>query len=71
LPKGEFKVQIPPRCYTCGKLIGHLYEEFITRTETKGEDPEKVLDELGIRRFCCRRIMISNREIVDELIKFA
>ena len=63
-------MQIQPRCYTCGKVIGHVFDDFIKRTEEKGEDPGKVLDDLGLKRFCCKRMIISHREIIEELIKF-
>jgi len=62
-------VIIPIRCFTCGKPIGHLYEEFRKRVEM-GEDPKKVLDELNVKRYCCRRMLISHVELIDELLKF-
>ncbi|MGJ7029329.1 DNA-directed RNA polymerase subunit N (RpoN/RPB10) [Methanothermobacter sp. DSM 3267] len=27
-----------------------------------GEDPGKVLDDLGLKRYCCRRMLISHVE---------
>ena len=36
---------IPVRCFSCGKPIAQLWEEFKERTE-KGEDAKKVLDQL-------------------------
>lgn len=60
---------IPVRCYTCGRPIGHLWEPFKERVE-RGEDPEKVLDELGVDRYCCRRVLISHVELIDQVIKF-
>jgi DNA-directed RNA polymerase subunit N len=36
----------------------------------KGEDPEKVLDELGVTRYCCRRTLISHIDLIDQVIKF-
>lgn len=44
---------IPIRCMSCGKPIAHLWKEFSGRRE-KGEEPKKVLDELGVERYCCR-----------------
>ena len=35
---------IPVRCFSCGKPIGHLWEEFKKRT-AEGENAKKVLDE--------------------------
>jgi len=60
---------IPVRCFTCGKLIGDKWEEFSRRVKN-GENPGKVLDDLGITRYCCRRMLLSHVEIIDELIKF-
>lgn len=60
---------IPVRCFTCGKVIGDHWEEFSRRTK-QGETPGKVLDELGMKRYCCRRMFISHVEVIDELLKY-
>jgi len=60
---------IPVRCFTCGKLIGDKWEDF-TRRVREGEDAGKVLDDLGVTRYCCRRMLLSHVEIIDEIIKF-
>ena len=40
---------VPVRCFSCNKVIGGNYEEFVERREN-GEDPAQVMDELGIDR---------------------
>jgi DNA-directed RNA polymerase subunit N len=60
---------IPVRCFTCGKLIGDKWEEFSRRVKS-GENPGKVLDSLGLTRYCCRRMLLSHVEVIDEIIKF-
>ena len=60
---------IPVRCFTCGKPIGHLWEEFKRRVK-RGEDPGKVLDELGITKECCRRMFISHIELIEDIIAY-
>ena len=60
---------IPVRCFTCGKLIGDVWEEFSERIKS-GEDCGKVLDSLGIKRYCCRRMLLSHVELIDEVLKF-
>ena len=62
-------MMIPVRCFTCGKVVGSAYEPFKERTE-KGEEPDKVLDDLGLERYCCRRMIISHVDLVDELMPF-
>lgn len=63
------KIIIPVRCFTCGKLIGDKWEEFAKRVK-EGEEPGSVLDSLGLKRYCCRRMLLSHVEIVDEILKF-
>jgi DNA-directed RNA polymerase subunit N len=57
---------IPVRCFTCGKPISTAWEEFKLGRE-KGEDPKKILDDLTISRYCCRRMLLTHKEIIDEL----
>jgi len=60
---------IPVRCFTCGKLIGDKWEPFRERVEA-GEDPGKVLDDLGITRYCCRRMLISHVDLMGQVVKY-
>jgi len=60
---------IPVRCFTCGKLIGDKWEDFAKRVKA-GEESGKVLDSLGVTRYCCRRMLLSHVEIIDEVLKF-
>ena len=60
---------IPVRCFTCGKLIGDKWEEFARRVKA-GEEPGGVLDSLGITRYCCRSMLLSHVEVIDEFLRF-
>lgn len=60
---------IPIRCWTCGKPIGHLWETYKERV-AKGENTKKVLDELGLQRYCCRSMMIGTVELIDTVAQF-
>ncbi|OYT42655.1 MAG: DNA-directed RNA polymerase subunit N [Candidatus Aenigmarchaeota archaeon ex4484_224] len=59
----------PVRCFSCGKVIGHLWEEYQKRVEN-GEDPKKVLDDLGVTRYCCRQIFLTHQDLIKDVIKF-
>ncbi|MGA3404556.1 MAG: DNA-directed RNA polymerase subunit N [Candidatus Bathyarchaeia archaeon] len=61
---------IPIRCFTCGKLVADRWEEF-TRRIKAGERPKKVLDDIGMTRYCCRRMFISHVDVVDDLLRYA
>ncbi len=65
---GEEKMMIPVRCFSCGKPVGHLWEEYQRRI--KEEDPEKVLDSLGLNRYCCRRMLVSHADLIDQIIVY-
>ena len=65
-------MMVPVRCFTCGKVVGEYWEEFKARSATKegDEDPEAVLDELGVERQCCRRMLVSHKDLVDVVAPY-
>ncbi len=60
---------IPVRCFTCGKVVASAYETFVVRTRG-GDPPARVLDELGLTRYCCRGVILSNADLIDEVLPF-
>ena len=60
---------IPIRCWSCGKPIGHLWEQYKERV-AKGEDAKKVLDELGLDRYCCRSMFIGHVDLIETAGRF-
>ena len=61
---------MPVRCFTCGKLVADRWEEFARRVKA-GERPKQVLDEMGMTRYCCRRMFISQVDVIDDLLRYA
>jgi DNA-directed RNA polymerase subunit N len=61
---------VPVRCFTCGKVVGEHWEEFKSRTREDDENPEQVLDELGVERHCCRRMLVSHKDLVDVVAPY-
>jgi len=69
-------VIIPVRCFTCGKVIGEAYEEYkkrytiykasIDSGEKPKETPKEILYDLGVDRYCCRRMIITHVDLVRE-----
>ncbi|HDD57165.1 MAG: DNA-directed RNA polymerase subunit N [Thermoplasmata archaeon] len=67
---------IPVRCFTCGKVIGSLYEDFNKRYqeykraveagEKPKETPKEILDDLGVERYCCRRMLLTHVDLLKE-----
>ncbi len=60
---------IPVRCFSCGKVIASTYEEFKRRVDA-GENPKEVLDALKIERYCCRRMLLSHIDLIEEVLPF-
>ena len=60
---------IPIRCFSCGKPIAHLWDEFKEKT-LKGDDPKKVLTDLGLERFCCRSMIMTHVDLDTIASKF-
>ena len=60
---------IPIRCFSCGKPIAQSWEIFKKRT-AEGENPKKVLDELGLERFCCRSMFLGQTDLVELIAEF-
>ncbi len=60
---------IPVRCFTCGNLIADKFDDYQTKLKT-GENPEKVLNDLGINRYCCRRMLLTTVETIQQVIPF-
>jgi DNA-directed RNA polymerase subunit N len=61
---------IPVRCFTCGRLVADKWEDFSRRVR-QGEDPAAVLDSMGLNRYCCRRMLLSHVDIIDDILQFA
>jgi DNA-directed RNA polymerase subunit N (RpoN/RPB10) len=71
---------IPVRCFTCGRVMADVsdyYErekEKLLLEDNKVNDPlyknfdkihtKEILDNLGLRRYCCRRNLISNIDMM-------
>jgi DNA-directed RNA polymerase subunit N len=60
---------IPIRCISCGKPLAHLWENYKKRISA-GEEPGKVLNELGLERYCCRALFMGHVDLIEEVSKF-
>jgi len=80
---------IPIRCFTCNKVIAHLWEEYLDKLQMsyikediknnkknkfvdiqdlKNKTLEgKLLDDLGLNKYCCRRMILSNVDLCDKI----
>jgi len=62
-------VLVPVRCFTCGNLVSDKFEEYQNKVKS-GEEPAKVLDSLGIKRYCCRRMLLTTVETIQQVLPY-
>ena len=66
---------IPVRCMTCHKVIGDLWSFYIKKVKTLEENNTdnkpivtgKIMDELGLTRYCCRRHLLANCDFMEVI----
>ena len=49
---------IPVRCFSCGIVIAHKWEEF-KQSVADGKSESDAMDDVGLKRYCCRRMMLG------------
>jgi len=60
---------IPIRCWSCGKPVAHLWEEYQERLSA-GEERKKILDDVKLERYCCRSMFLGQVDLIDTAAKF-
>ncbi|MBR9677558.1 DNA-directed RNA polymerase subunit N [Candidatus Woesearchaeota archaeon] len=60
---------IPVRCFSCGKPIGHLWEEYNSLLKKKKTNKE-ALDTVGLERYCCRAQFMGHVDLADLAAQF-
>lgn len=60
---------IPIRCQSCGKPVAHLWEIYQKRVQA-GEDPKRVLDDLGLKKYCCRMLFLTHVDTYKQIAKY-
>jgi DNA-directed RNA polymerase subunit N (RpoN/RPB10) len=80
---------IPIRCFTCNKVIAHLWEDYLEKTQMSYIDEDiknfkkkrfidiekiekkttegKILDDLGVNKYCCRRMILSHVDLCEKI----
>jgi DNA-directed RNA polymerase subunit N (RpoN/RPB10) len=71
---------IPVACFTCGKILADKWNYYVKEIEKYDSEDSvlnvniktlqqtkegKVLDSLGLKRYCCRRMMISHVDLIN------
>lgn len=71
---------IPVRCFTCNRVIGQLWEPYNDKVTynmrsgmTEMEARDDALNSVGLvdPYYCCRRMLQSHVDIIDDLLKYS
>lgn len=72
---------LPVRCFSCNGLIADKWVEYNKMLNSLPKDnvvkivdknipdsfQNKILNDLGVKRYCCRRMFISNLDMTEDL----
>jgi DNA-directed RNA polymerase subunit N (RpoN/RPB10) len=72
---------IPVLCFTCGKPLADKYDYYVEEVNklkatlvTRDNAPQfdelrtgPILDKLGLKRYCCRRHMLTTVDMMDTI----
>jgi len=61
-------VEFPVRCFSCGSVLAQNYDKY--KELIKSKTAEEALDDLGVRRYCCRRMFMSHVDIVNQITRY-
>ncbi|KAH8828835.1 8 kDa subunit-domain-containing protein, partial [Flagelloscypha sp. PMI_526] len=60
---------IPVRCFSCGKVVGDKWTKYMNLLQQ--EIPEgDALDELQLKRYCCRRMVLTHVDLIEKLLHY-
>lgn len=59
---------IPIRCFTCGKEISSKWEAYVDAIKTNKSECD-ALNDLGLKRICCRRMLLSHVDIIEKVLE--
>lgn len=60
---------IPIRCMSCGKVVADKWEAY-KKEVASGKAPKKVLNDLGITRYCCRSLFLTHVDLIEQISRF-
>ena len=74
-------MSIPIRCFTCGRITANQIDYYNKEKLKLNKDEKQIdhfdnnhtgplLDKLGVTRYCCRRMLLTTVETIQQVIPF-
>ena len=60
---------IPVRCFTCSKVVGNKWDSYLELLKADYSEGD-ALDELGLKRYCCRRMVLTHVDLIEKLLNY-
>ncbi|WVN89001.1 DNA-directed RNA polymerase I, II, and III subunit rpabc5 [Cryptococcus depauperatus CBS 7841] len=60
---------IPVRCFSCGKVVGNLWDNYLELLAA-GVDEGEAMDKLRLKRYCCRRMILTHVDLIEKLLMY-
>lgn len=61
---------IPVRCFSCGTVIAHKWEEY-QQLVASGVEQADAMDQVGLERYCCRRMYVAHLDLLEDVAVYS
>lgn len=60
----------PIRCFSCGQVVANKYDEYVRLVNIEKKTPQEALDILNVKKYCCRRMLLTHVDVIDDILKY-
>ena len=58
----------PQRCFSCNKIIGHLWEDYDKMKKNKKFSD--ICKTMGVERYCCKRMFLTQKNFYNDFSQY-